>query len=37
MVHGETESQAWFQARFAESLTGTEVILPGLHEPVELW
>jgi Cft2 family RNA processing exonuclease len=37
MVHGEVESQAWFQARFAESLTGTEVILPGLHEPVELW
>ncbi len=37
MVHGEAESQAWFQARFAESLNDTEIIIPGLHEPVNLW
>ncbi len=38
MVHGEEDSQAWFKARFAETLNGgTEILQPGLHEPVDLW
>ena len=37
LARGEVESQAWFEARFTETLTGTEIILPGLHTPVDLW
>jgi hypothetical protein len=37
LVHGEVESRAWFEALFAETLTGTEIILPRLHMPVDLW
>jgi predicted metal-dependent RNase len=37
LVHGEVESQAWFTARFAETLNGTEVILPNTHQPIDLW
>lgn len=37
MVHGEEDSQAWFSARFAETLPHTEVIRPPTHEPIELW
>jgi Cft2 family RNA processing exonuclease len=38
MVHGEEPSQAWFSARFAETLgTGTEIIRPETHAPIDLW
>lgn len=38
MVHGEEPSQAWFTARFAETLNGgTQIIQPDLHTPVDLW
>ncbi|MCA1963186.1 MAG: MBL fold metallo-hydrolase [Prosthecobacter sp.] len=37
MVHGEEDSQAWFRARFSESLHGTEIIQPELHQPIDLW
>jgi Cft2 family RNA processing exonuclease len=37
LVHGEVESQAWFTARFAETLSGTEIILPDTHKPIDLW
>ena len=37
LVHGEVESQAWFTTRFAETLSGTEIILPDTHQPIDLW
>jgi Cft2 family RNA processing exonuclease len=38
LVHGETDSQDWFRARFTQSLNGgTEIIQPNLHEPITLW
>lgn len=38
MVHGEEPSQAWFSARFAETLgRDTEIIRPETHVPVDLW
>lgn len=38
MVHGEPQAQAWFSARFAETLgSGTEVIRPEPHAPIDLW
>jgi len=38
MVHGEEPSQAWFSARFAETLNGdTEIIRPQTHEAIDLW
>jgi Cft2 family RNA processing exonuclease len=38
MVHGEEPSQAWFSARFAETLgSGTEIIRPDTHSPIDLW
>jgi len=38
MVHGEEASQAWFSARFAETLgKDTEILRPNVHEPIDLW
>lgn len=37
LVHGEEPAQDWFAARFRETLPSTEIILPGLHSPVDLW
>lgn len=38
MVHGEEPSQAWFSARFAETLgKDTQIIRPNVHEPIDLW
>jgi len=37
MVHGEEPSQAWFSARFADTLRDTEIIRPDTHTPIELW
>lgn len=37
LVHGEVESQAWLTARFAETLSSTEIILPDTHQPIDLW
>lgn len=37
LVHGEEDSQAWFKARFQESLPHTELIQPPLHQPIDLW
>lgn len=38
MVHGEEPSQAWFSARFAETLgNNTEIIRPETHAPIDLW
>lgn len=38
MVHGEEPSQAWFSARFAETLNrDTEIIRPETHAPIDLW
>lgn len=37
LVHGEEAAQQWFLRRFAETLAGTEVIRPDVHQPVDLW
>ncbi len=37
LVHGEEPAQAWFETRFKETLPETEVHLPGLHTPIDLW
>lgn len=38
MVHGEPQAQAWFSARFAETLgRETEIIRPEPHTIIELW
>jgi len=37
MVHGEEPSQAWFSARFAQTLNSTEVIRPETHAAIDLW
>ncbi len=37
LVHGEEPSQQWFMARFAQTLSGTEIIRPEPHMPVDLW
>jgi predicted metal-dependent RNase len=37
LVHGEVTAQDWFMKRFRETLPSTEIILPTLHTPVDLW
>jgi hypothetical protein len=38
MVHGEPQAQAWFSARFTETLgNDTQVIRPEPHAPIDLW
>lgn len=37
MVHGEEPSQAWFSARFAQTLPDTEVLHPAMHSAIDLW
>jgi hypothetical protein len=37
MVHGEEPSQQWFLSRFAQTLSGTEIIRPEPLVSVDLW
>ena len=37
LVHGEEPAQDWFETRFRETLPETQVHLPGLHAPIDLW
>jgi Cft2 family RNA processing exonuclease len=37
LVHGEEDAQQWFLRRFADTLPGTELIRPDVHQPIDLW
>ncbi len=37
LVHGDEPAQVWFENRFRETLAGTTVLRPQIHDAVDLW